>query len=839
MRTRITLLLLLTLLALVPATRAATAVAVDGESRQSLDGPWRFTIDPKKPTDDWDTIAVPGNWDTINEYAHHVGKGWYRRTFVVPLDWKSKRIRLHFDAVYDIAEVTLNGTVVGTHNGGYTPFEFDITDKVKWDAPNELTVSADNTPRRGAWWHWGGISRDVELVANNDLRIVSQQIRAEPDLNAGTAQVFVRLTVENSSATAADTELSNAIDDRDVAALAGKLAVPPHSTATAEFSTSLPKDAVRLWDFDHPNLYRLTTRLAAGGVAVHSRRDRFGIRKIEVTKDGLLLNGERIRVNGFNRVSDHRAFGNTEPLHLVKLDVDLMRRYGGYMMRIMHTPQAPDLLNYMDEQGMLVFEEVPVWGSGDPEMKPGNPLVHQWLSEMIGRDYNHPCIIGWSVGNELLQHYEYVKSMIDFTRSNLDSHRLLAYISLSGARKEYGPKNDPISVSDMLLHNSYGPNPGKMAETLHAKWPDRPIFFSEFGAGMFGETLGSTIGGFEARWKDLANHPYVIGTSLWTFNDYRSDFKGSSPSELRAWGIVDLWRQPKAAARQIDKAYGPVHELSFADGTIRLVPRSPDEIPSFSLRGYYLKWEWLRRDGIVAGGGVMALPTLAPGSEPIVIPAGAPPASAEGRLVASLITPTGHIVAEYNQASSPIPLVKPPTTPTSPPTITRVYPVDSGFFVAYIMRKEDKTFTVEYGTQMGQYDHKLSADMPGAMQVRGLINGQTYYARLRRQAPTDEGQWSEEFAVTPDGGQKPRAPELYGAVRGTGIAALRFETIDKAIGYTIRCGNRTIDVPTAAVGTAVVTGLADAQPYTFTVTAINANGESPQSNQITLPAAAK
>ena len=106
---------------------------------------------------EWDTIKVPGNWDTRKRYSEYVGKGYYQKEFSIPTSWKNKQIRLQFDAVYETAKVWLNGQLLGKHVGGYTPFEFNITDKINANEPNSVLVMADNTYKRGAWWAWGGI----------------------------------------------------------------------------------------------------------------------------------------------------------------------------------------------------------------------------------------------------------------------------------------------------------------------------------------------------------------------------------------------------------------------------------------------------------------------------------------------------------------------------------------------------------------------------------------------------------------------------------------------------------------------------------------------------------
>ena len=186
---------------------SATGVAPPVEAPLSLDGIWAFTIDPALAAAPgvagWDRLPVPGNWDTVNAYAQHIGAAWYRREFAVPSAWTGRRVRLNFGAVYESAEVSLNGVALGRHDGGHLPFDFDITDRVRRDAPNVVTVRADNTFRRGAWWAWGGISRSVTLTSHHAVRLVRQHVRAEPDLAARTAEIFIEYKLENAAAATA------------------------------------------------------------------------------------------------------------------------------------------------------------------------------------------------------------------------------------------------------------------------------------------------------------------------------------------------------------------------------------------------------------------------------------------------------------------------------------------------------------------------------------------------------------------------------------------------------------------------------------------------------------
>jgi beta-galactosidase/beta-glucuronidase len=622
---------------LVFAGRAAAGVS--GEWAETLDGTWRFSVRGDAPEGEWVPMRVPGNWDATPAFATHSGTGWYARDFAVPTEWRGKRLRLCFDAVYHDAEVTLNGKVLGGHSGGYTPFEFDVTGAVVFGGTNRVVVRADNTPRRGAWWPWGGISRSVTLRANHDLRITRQHIRATPDLARRSAKLVVAYRVANGGSESRVAELACALAGEAGVRAQRRLEIGPGATSEFEVDLAIPEGRAEFWHFDHPRLYTLEARLESGGSVMHARSDRFGIREVKVRPDGLYLNGERIRVAGFNRVSDSPATGNTEPDALVRGDVDLMKSAGAVMARLMHCPQAPNLLDYLDEKGMLIVAEIPVWGAGDPNVRADNPVTRGWLREMVERDFNHPCIIGWSPGNEIKGHYDYVRTMIAYLRE-LDPSRLAAYVSNTAAGGTATPENDPVGFGEIAFLNVYGENGERFeraARTLRARWPEQPVFFSEFGARQIGADPAAEIPGFASVWEAIAREPYVIGGAIWTFNDYRSGYRGTPPSGNREWGVVDVARRPKAAYHQVRRAFAPVRVFRFEGGAVEVGARGPEEIPSYTLRGYTVRWE--RRGGGVIG--VSEVPALRPGDAPVRIPV-----LAGGADVARLITPTGYALAE-------------------------------------------------------------------------------------------------------------------------------------------------------------------------------------------------
>ncbi|APZ45554.1 glycoside hydrolase [Polaribacter reichenbachii] len=558
-------------------SKKQTAIIQVSDNQISLNGTWNFiaanNLSEEKIILDkaveWDTLSVPGNWDTTEKYATFKGKGYYQRKFSIPEDLQESQIRIQFGAVYQTSKVWLNGVLLGNHVGGYTPFEFNITPYINQNKENILVVLADNTYSRGAWWAWGGISRSVTLVKNQKVRMVRQHITAIPNFDDETVAFTISYKLENNDDRTVKVDLNSEILFQETAVLSKEhqVVLQSNSVQVSNISFTQKLSNFKLWDFNHPNLYQLKTALLVDKIEQDEQKDNFGVRKIEAKGEQLFLNNKPVKMNGFNRVHDHPKYGNTEPDELVQKDMLDIKSLGGVFSRLMHSPQAPNLLDFCDKIGYLIIEEIPVWGDDDPQTFKGNPLTKKWLSEMIERDYNHPSVVGWSVGNELRDSIKpwgkktltksqlyYINSMLDHV-DDLDKTRLKTYVSLTSYGKNTDQTNEPFEKLDLLCINSYG-DAVKAAKSTHEKFPGKPIFVSEIGIKQIGP---ATEGELSAQLIDqlqiLKTLPYVVGSSIWSYNDYRSDYKGTPASGFREWGVVNEKRAPKKAYQQIKKIY--------------------------------------------------------------------------------------------------------------------------------------------------------------------------------------------------------------------------------------------------------------------------------------------
>lgn len=623
-----------------------------------------------------DSLLVPGNWDTEAAYANYKGIGLYFRKIAVPRNWsslKSDVIRIRFEAVYETAHVYINGHYVGQHQGGYTPFEFRVDDLLRAGIDNEVAVLVDNSYRRGAWWAWGGISRDVSLLKYGEVRL--QEVAITPDVRLGDrkGKLNIDCHLENTATAERTAELrlkifANKTYQQSVADTTLHITLQAGQSAVEAIHLDL-RESVKLWHIDFPNLYGCEVTLSIDGQDVQNRRSTFGFRKVEISGSHLLLNGEPIRLAGFNRIHDHRAVGNTEPFWLIKKDLDHMKSLGCNMMRMMHAPLAPELLDYADQIGMLIIAEIPVWGAEDPQAFEDNPLPRQWLREMIARDYNHPSIIGWSVANELTieqkdksrlvmsrEQSDYVISTMRYIKEKLDHSRLVTYVSFT-AFKDIDPEREPARHADLICINNYA-DFVQAAELVRDRWPDKLILITEFGQDQIGDNLDNQLKrAVGERLKRLDHLPYVAGASLWTYNDYRSDFKGTPATGERTWGVVDVWRRPKQAAEQIQKLFAPVANLKLAWqlGSRRVIgtidPRGSGAFPSYVLKGYQLVLRSYDKNNKLIYRDSLSLRDIHPGDgqfqHVFVLPSRFARADRSAYVALSLRNPLGYVLLEH------------------------------------------------------------------------------------------------------------------------------------------------------------------------------------------------
>ncbi len=612
-------------------------IASNSEVKISLNGLWNFKADYYNEGErqawfavgfndsGWDKLPVPGNWDLRNEYANYSGKGWYRTSFETPADIDGKVVRLNFEAVGIDYKVWLNGSQIANVTGGYFPNYIDISRKLEKGIKNSLVVCADNTFRSGAYWSWGGIRRPVALVINEPLFIRETHVTAIPDLKKGTASVSFNVSVCNKNEVKENVSLEYELvfDGKPVkkGTLAISLSGLVSQTAIQEFT--LNKKDVRLWHIDHPNLYTLIIRLKQGNNLYHEVSERIGIRKVEIAGHQFLLNGESIRGMGLNWVADDRFTGNTLPVELYKRDIDNMKSLGVCIARLSHLPLPKEVYDYLDEKGMMIIAEIPVWGV-TKLAEPDNQVSKSWMKQLVTNNFNHPAIIGWCVGNEIgrkdpgARVTEYVDKAVRYVKDSLDHSRLVVMVSHTANWW----KDDPSQFGDFVPYNTYG-DWSRNVEKVHENQPDKMVFISECGGNLIGEDLNTSTGDFIKMLNDFRGREYLFGASIWTYNDYRSNFRSdnitwdSKISQNRDWGLIDGYGNKKRAFYIIRKEFAPLKSLRVKGNgnniDVTLAPRSKLDLPAYTLHDYKLVCEDMGKDNMPINKTEIILPEVKPG----------------------------------------------------------------------------------------------------------------------------------------------------------------------------------------------------------------------------------
>jgi beta-galactosidase/beta-glucuronidase len=629
-------------LALVMVAVVVCAPAALGSTRFDLNGDWKFSVDPEgrgvdlgwpnKIPDATERVTVPHTWN-IGKYDDYEGTAWYFKSFDIPDGMLKSHVELHFGATFYASRVWLNGVELGQHEGGHTAYYFDLTPHLR--RSNLIAVRLNNQPGPDTipgiakklgptgwydWWHYGGIVRDVWLSVNGAVLIRRQQIRVKVEGSAAdvTDQVFI----ENTSQSDIRVRLTATVLDDD-----GAITTPPEEKrlvlkpGSQQEQIALHVAAVKLWHFDHPNLYRLRVELVdEQGKRIDSLADSFGARRVEIRDRHLYLNGERVRLSGMTRHEDSPWEGLAESSGTIKRDYDELKLLQVTLTRPVHYPQNPLVLDYCDRNGILLIPEIPMWQFSEEQMS--NPkvvsLARQMMREMIEQDFNHPSIFAWSACNESASDTPggraYFKSMYEMIKS-LDPDR---YVSFANDRVGFVERaeDDAAGIADFIMLNQYFGTwqgaPGLLEvalDRINRNYPNKMLIVSEFGAASIfapdseaGDQLRVKV--MREQLKIFSRYDWIAGAIFWCYQDYKSH-RNLWPGEREGYvemGVVDenrqrrpsfeVWRRETAPARMSmawkqSRDY-PYRPIGFH---VTIDRRPPTEIPAYDLRGYRLAWE--------------------------------------------------------------------------------------------------------------------------------------------------------------------------------------------------------------------------------------------------------
>ena len=529
-------------------------VNVGSRDLKSLNGQWSVLIDPtgigdwrqvwleKKPekkTDFYEysfqgapELKVPGDFNSQKpELTYYEGTVWYKKQFDYTLK-QGKRLFLYFGAVNYLADVYLNGEKIGSHEGGFTPFQFEITDRVN-NGINHLVVKVNNNRQHNGlpgngydWMNFGGITRDVYLIETNHTYISDYSIQLKKG-SLETILGWIQLDGNQSGQT-----IQVKIPELDLVyqTQSGK-----NGLANIELSSNF-----ELWSPQNPKLYKITIESETDTID-----DLIGFRSIEVDGNKILLNKEpvflkAVNIHEENPYSGTRAYSIEDALILLNAAKEL----GCNLVRLAHYPHNENMVKEAEKMGLMVWDELPIY----QHIEFADSLMPQkmeiMLKEMVHRDKNRCGVIIWSLSNET---YSFTpmrdKALIELTQKcrALDSTRLITHvINTQGYNDNTFHVWDSLyQYSDLIALNEYigwyVPWQGNPSET---KWnmvyPGKPVFISEFGGeALHGDPTGPTDEAAfwtEAYQEDIYKKqiemfntvPDLAGVCPWLLFDYLS-----------------------------------------------------------------------------------------------------------------------------------------------------------------------------------------------------------------------------------------------------------------------------------------------------------------------------
>ena len=472
----------------------------EGARMEDFNWGWRFAkgaqAGAEAPAFDdagWEPVRLPHDWAIAGPYDPegnpHTGKlpwqgeGWYRKRFDLPAADQGRRAYLDFDGVMAMPTVYVNGQRAGGWDYGYMSFRVDATALVEFGAENVVAVHVDTRPHHSRWYPGAGIYRKVRLVLAEPVHIAHWGVFVTtPEVTATSATVRIETEVENHLAESATPTVETTLIDpagRQVAVVQTELLVDAGAAARAVQEVSLP-DPQR-WDIEAPHLYRALSRILCDGGRTDGQETPFGVRTFAFTADdGFHLNGRRVQLNGVNLHHDQGPLGAAFHTRAMERQLEIMKEMGANALRTSHNPPAPEVLDLCDRMGIVVWDEVfDKWDGTATRPEQVSMAEHgrKQIPQMVRRDRNHPCVVVWSVANEVFDleggRFEdgpgLLRQMVGFVKE-VDTTRpvTIAHCVPSSALTDLDASLDVT-----------GWNYGRRYADSRERWPNLPIIYSE------------------------------------------------------------------------------------------------------------------------------------------------------------------------------------------------------------------------------------------------------------------------------------------------------------------------------------------------------------------------
>lgn len=468
---------------------------------------------------------------------------------------EGKRIFLRFEGVGSYAEVYINGYLAGTHKGAYSAFACEISSQVKFGKENEIIVKADNSSRPDViptnhilFGVYGGIYRPVWLVVTETCSIIANDCASpgvyitQKNVSKKSAEVTVKVKVDNATLAPVPLELENAIYDRN-----GKL-VKKHSQnfeltpqGVQNYSSHFRLNNPHLWQGrEDPYLYKVVSRLMQNGRVIDEVIQPLGIRKYEIVAGkGFFLNGKKYPMLGVTRHQDWWGLGSALTNKEHDFDLEQIMDIGATTVRFAHYQQSDYIYSRCDTLGLVIWAEIPFVNRVSGQEWDN---AHQQMRELIRQSFNHPSIYVWGIHNEVYHPHGYTAAL---TQSIHDLCKLEDPDRYTVAVNGYGHADHPVNQNADIqgMNRYFGWYERKIQdikpwiEKMEKEYPWQRLMLTEYGADaniehqteILGDALNWTSPFYpetfqtkthEYQWSIIAQHPYIIASYLWNMFDF-------------------------------------------------------------------------------------------------------------------------------------------------------------------------------------------------------------------------------------------------------------------------------------------------------------------------------
>ncbi len=532
----------------------------------------------------WRNVQIPHDWSIEGPFSEDwasataylpAGIGWYKKTFSAPASWKSKKIFIYFDGIYKNSTVWLNGHYIGNRPNGFISFEYGLTKYLNYGGKNILKVKVDHSDFADSRWYTGsGIYRNVYLKVKAPVHITNWGVEfSTSNVTASNADVLLKIATVNQSDKSQNLSLDyNLRNPKGFIVAKGNkaISISPNDTSWQNFHVTINQPT--LWSVDDPLLYTLNVSVINNNKIIDTYRNEVGIRSIRIDADsGFFLNNKNIKLKGVCIHDDAGALGTAVPEAVWRTRLQTLKELGCNSIRMSHNPHADYMYKLCDEMGFLVLDEAfdewmygkNKWIKGRNVGKPGKDGYHKYFKEwadidlrdMILRNFNHPSIIAWSIGNEIdYPNDPYSSPVLDsgnnpqiYGKGYLPDHpsahdlgvlskQLTTIVKLYDTMR---PVTAALAGVVMSNTTSYPENLDWVGYNYqeyrykedHATYPQRKIYGSENG-----KQLGA--------WNAVDSDEFISAQYLWTGIDYLGE-AGRWPQRSNSAGLIDLCGFPK------------------------------------------------------------------------------------------------------------------------------------------------------------------------------------------------------------------------------------------------------------------------------------------------------